>query len=1049
MNKLTEFLISELSPDQRTKRPKKVGLYAGGFKPPTNGHYKVVTQALADNPDLDELKIYIGDKTRDGIDQSQSLMIWDIYKQYLPIKVTLEPTSKPPIRAVYDFAKENPEVEVDWVLGAREGNEEDFTDIAKRTKAADNYPNITLRPTVTDSGASGTAARNAAKVSQEKLEKLLPIKLSQADKDEVYNILNRDNVNEGDTYEKMAAKGKKAGNLKQGTVRKRLNIPKGEKIPLTKIKKEISRIKKMKNPSEKNKKYLKALNLAKTLKTTTNVNENTKNCGCGQDPCITYGNLNEGKYDGLVTKLAGFTLNAWKGDFEDDQRSGKFNLEIGPGREFDYPHLKFDYQANAQFIDKYKTSGYAVADPIKGLPRVSIGFKIDRFELPRMWEQIAFDLRNIIRHEIEHLMQDGPNVKKGKEMDSDLGRRRELTTGEKPWWKIWRSKLKNAEYYKLEKEVDANLQGLYLKAKKIRKPLAQVIDNYLKFNLNIPQEDQEGIKALWRERAPKINVPVFESKPFKREGTTFKIGQVLTYRGYKEQRDFPVEVVDVKWNEERNEYEYSLMLLRDLSRQKKRGLKMKFQSEEDIKRRLADKQLTRAEFERQATKRKDSFDKPITYKSVGHFEESKDPKKGTGKKPKGSGRRLYTDEDPKDTVGIKFSTRQDIVDTLNKKSFKAKSHARQSQIINLIHQRVRAALGRTKDPAKKKKLKSGFEYIKKRKEASKKKTQRLKKQKLNEVLNPKTFNFKPLIKSIMNSMENDGLNLKPYPKVIFKHNEEANADDFFGMTAYYAPESNEIVLYTLGRHPKDIMRSFAHELVHVHQNHEDRLHDIKTDDVNADEHLERLEREAYETGNIMFRSWTNSLTKESKDPFGLKAYAYELAKLNEDEDNPWYIYLDMDGVVANFDKRFEDLSGMLPQPYVDKFGLNAFWDLIDEKHKVAFWRGIEVMPGADRLVNFVAQYPYEMLTAPSVKKQSVIGKSLWVKDKVGTLYPSQPKVTYRPAKLKHTVKPNLTKYDILIDDKKSTIDRWNNAGGTAIFYVNANQVIDELKNLGL
>ena len=49
-----------------------------------------------------------------------------------------------------------------------------------------------------------------------------------------------------------------------------------------------------------------------------------------------------------------------------------------------------------------------------------------------------------------------------------------------------------------------------------------------------------------------------------------------------------------------------------------------------------------------------------------------DPKKGTGKKPKGSGRRLYTDEDPTDTVKVKFSTRQDIVDTLNKKSFKAK-----------------------------------------------------------------------------------------------------------------------------------------------------------------------------------------------------------------------------------------------------------------------------------------------------------------------------------------------------------------------------------------
>ena len=81
------------------------------------------------------------------------------------------------------------------------------------------------------------------------------------------------NLNEGDTYEKMAAKGKKKGNLKQGTVRKRLKIKDGEKIPLSKINKAISKIKKMENPSEKNKKFLKALNLAKTLKTTTNVKE--------------------------------------------------------------------------------------------------------------------------------------------------------------------------------------------------------------------------------------------------------------------------------------------------------------------------------------------------------------------------------------------------------------------------------------------------------------------------------------------------------------------------------------------------------------------------------------------------------------------------------------------------------------------------------------------------------------------------------------------------------------------------------------------------------
>jgi hypothetical protein len=106
-----------------------------------------------------------------------------------------------------------------------------------------------------------------------------------------------------------------------------------------------------------------------------------------------------------------------------------------------------------------------------------------------------------------------------------------------------------------------------------------------------------------------------------------------------------------------------------------------------------------------------------------------DPKKGTGKKPEGSGRRLYTDEDPKDTVGISFKTKEDIVDTLNKTSFKAKSHARQSQIINLIHQRVRAAYGKAKDPEVKARLKRGLDYIESRKESSKKKTERLRKQK--------------------------------------------------------------------------------------------------------------------------------------------------------------------------------------------------------------------------------------------------------------------------------------------------------------------------------
>ena len=112
-------------------------------------------------------------------------------------------------------------------------------------------------------------------------------------------------MEEGDTYEKMAAKGKKRGNLKQGTVRKRLKIKDGEKIPLSKITKAISKIKKMKNPSEKNKKYLKALNLAKTLKTTTNVREMANELGY----------LNEEEMYGFTVKGANFTYTEQGGLF--------------------------------------------------------------------------------------------------------------------------------------------------------------------------------------------------------------------------------------------------------------------------------------------------------------------------------------------------------------------------------------------------------------------------------------------------------------------------------------------------------------------------------------------------------------------------------------------------------------------------------------------------------------------------------------------------------------------------------------------------------------
>ena len=71
-----------------------------------------------------------------------------------------------------------------------------------------------------------------------------------------------------------------------------------------------------------------------------------------------------------------------------------------------------------------------------------------------------------------------------------------------------------------------------------------------------------------------------------------------------------------------------------------------------------------------------------------------EPKKGTGKKPKGSGRRLYTDENPKDTVSIKLATMKDATATVNKVKKLKKPFARKIQILTVGEQRAKV-MGKT------------------------------------------------------------------------------------------------------------------------------------------------------------------------------------------------------------------------------------------------------------------------------------------------------------------------------------------------------------------
>jgi len=119
--------------------------------------------------------------------------------------------------------------------------------------------------------------------------------------------------------------------------------------------------------------------------------------------------------------------------------------------------------------------------------------------------------------------------------------------------------------------------------------------------------------------------------------------------------------------------------------------------------------------------------------------------------------------------------------------------------------------------------------------------------------------FKELLVSLTIYMM-DNINIEPLPDLIFIEDDTKNAKDLLGKTAYYNPNDKSITLYTLNRHPKDILRSYAHEMIHHKQNLEGKLTDIEGHNINEDDYLKELEREAYEYGNGMyFRGWENSL----------------------------------------------------------------------------------------------------------------------------------------------------------------------------------------------
>ena len=103
-------------------------------------------------------------------------------------------------------------------------------------------------------------------------------------------------------------------------------------------------------------------------------------------------------------------------------------------------------------------------------------------------------------------------------------------------------------------------------------------------------------------------------------------------------------------------------------------------------------------------------------------------------------------------------------------------------------------------------------------------------------------------------------NIRTTPKLILRKDEK-NGAKTLGRTAYYDPENLHIVLYISNRHPKDILRSFAHELIHHVQNERGDLHvgDASNPQyAQQDEHLRDMEKEAYLEGNLLMRDFEDN-----------------------------------------------------------------------------------------------------------------------------------------------------------------------------------------------
>ena len=165
---LGRYLVSLLlEQDQPT-----IALFPGKFKPPHKGHFSVVKQLLNK---ADQVVVLISPKIHDGISPDESVAAWKLYKDQLVDgdKVELRVSAVTPVRDVYDFVENNPELTVYAAYG--KGEESRYKNLSK-------FPNAKIFDAGNFGGLNATDLRQAIRDgNEEEIKKFLPDGVEVAD----------------------------------------------------------------------------------------------------------------------------------------------------------------------------------------------------------------------------------------------------------------------------------------------------------------------------------------------------------------------------------------------------------------------------------------------------------------------------------------------------------------------------------------------------------------------------------------------------------------------------------------------------------------------------------------------------------------------------------------------------------------------------------------------------------------------------------------------------------------------------------------------------